>query len=117
MVLLPSFADNLCVQHSSPFKALLVKTMYLHWSAYRFCRTKSAVSPSILLRVAAFSLFRLVVAMYNSSLASHPETLTPVLPLQRICDSVIFNTTIGGLVGSGGWNANNAFQSCSPCLG
>ncbi|KAF8478218.1 hypothetical protein JB92DRAFT_3048575 [Gautieria morchelliformis] len=39
---------------------LLVKTMYLHWSAYR---SKSAVSLSILVRVAAFSLFRVVVAI------------------------------------------------------
>ncbi|KAF8496633.1 hypothetical protein JB92DRAFT_2989440 [Gautieria morchelliformis] len=39
---------------------LLVKTMYLHWSAYR---TKSAVSLSILLRVTAFSLFRVVIAI------------------------------------------------------
>ncbi|KAF8513696.1 hypothetical protein JB92DRAFT_2922235 [Gautieria morchelliformis] len=52
---------------------LLVKTMYLHWSAYR---TKSAVSLSILLRVAAFSLFRVVVAIaYATVLFSTPISM------------------------------------------
>ncbi|KAF8460969.1 hypothetical protein JB92DRAFT_3073311 [Gautieria morchelliformis] len=62
MVLLPPWLI-ICAQHSLPFKVLLVKTMYLHWSAYRFSRTKSAIPLSILLRVAAFSLFRVVVAI------------------------------------------------------
>ncbi|KAF8496632.1 hypothetical protein JB92DRAFT_2989429 [Gautieria morchelliformis] len=55
-------------------RILLVKTMYLHWSAYR---TKSAVSLSILLRVAAFSLFRVVVAIaYATVLFSTQNSVT-----------------------------------------
>ncbi|KAF8523654.1 hypothetical protein JB92DRAFT_2883669 [Gautieria morchelliformis] len=49
---------------------LLVKTMYLHWSAYQ---SKSAVSLSILLRVAAFSLFRVVIAVAYATVLFSPQ--------------------------------------------
>ena len=118
MVLLRSFAGSLCAQHPLSFKVLLVKTMYLHWSTYR---SKSAVSLSILLRVAAFSLFRVVVAVYNLSLTCHHETLTRVLVLQRIRNDVIFNPIPCGKLyknnGCGIHWKNGACQFCSPCLG
>ncbi|KAF8468767.1 hypothetical protein JB92DRAFT_3058601 [Gautieria morchelliformis] len=85
MVLLPSFADNLCAQHFSPSKVLLVKTMYLHWSAYR---SKSAVSLSILLRVTAFSLYRVVVAIAYGTVLFSTQIYAGPTEISKIVDLV-----------------------------
>ena len=46
------------------FEVLIIRVLYRYWWAFRHVQTKSAVSLSDLLRVMAFSFYRIVVAVY-----------------------------------------------------
>ncbi|KAF8532452.1 hypothetical protein JB92DRAFT_3103931 [Gautieria morchelliformis] len=56
------------------FKALIISVLFRHWRMLRHIKTKNHVSPHIFLRIAAFSLYRVVVAVaYVMVLHSPPK--------------------------------------------
>lgn len=58
------------------FDALIISVLYKHWWAFRHVQTKSAVSLSILLRVMAFSIYRVVVAVAYGTVLNRPPTVS-----------------------------------------